>query len=97
MPSKWGLGSTAALWSVVLGGLGFACGFVGPIAFHPEANQGPLLGIFITGPVGLVGGAILGVIAYSLRRLMHPPALKLLVPIGAAWTVGLLVWILRDW
>jgi hypothetical protein len=33
-------------------------GFLGPMILAPEANQGPLLGIFITGPLGLVVGAI---------------------------------------
>ena len=35
--------------------------------FTPEANQGPLLGLFITGPLGFVAGAIGGLI-HSLRR-----------------------------
>jgi hypothetical protein len=37
-------------------------GFLGPMILAPEANQGPLLGIFITGPLGLVVGAIAGAI-----------------------------------
>ena len=49
----------------LLGAIGFAGGFFGPLIVAPEANQGPLLGIFITGPLGflagLVGGALLGV------------------------------------
>lgn len=45
---------------VLLGGLGFAGGFFGPILFNPQANQGPLLGIFITGPLGFILGAIIG-------------------------------------
>lgn len=40
--------------------LGFAGGFVGPIIFTPEANQGPLLGLFITGPGGVLLGALAG-------------------------------------
>ncbi|ESY71163.1 hypothetical protein X742_01675 [Mesorhizobium sp. LNHC232B00] len=35
-----------------------SAGFVGPIIFTPDANQGPLLGIFITGPLGLVVGLV---------------------------------------
>jgi hypothetical protein len=35
---------------------GFVVGFFGPLVFAPEANQGPLLGLFITAPAGgLVG------------------------------------------
>lgn len=52
--------ATAGFWAAVLGAVGFACGFFGPIVFSPDANQGPLLGIFITGPGGAALGAILG-------------------------------------
>jgi hypothetical protein len=45
---------------IVLGSIGFVAGFIGPIIFSPESNQGPLLGIFITGPVGFVSGLIAG-------------------------------------
>ncbi len=44
----------------VVGGIGFVLGFVGPILLTPEANQGPLLGIFITGPLGFVLGLLWG-------------------------------------
>jgi hypothetical protein len=37
-------------------------GFFGPMILTPEANQGPMLGIFITGPLGLLVGAIAGAI-----------------------------------
>jgi hypothetical protein len=50
-------------WAVVLGLVGFVCGFIGPILLNPGANQGPLMGIFITGPGGLILGGILGYIA----------------------------------
>lgn len=45
-----------ALWAFGLGALGFVGGFFGPILLLPEANQGPLLGIFITGPLGFLVG-----------------------------------------
>jgi hypothetical protein len=47
---------------LLMGAAGFLAGFFGPIAIEPGANQGPLLGIFITGPLGVVAGAILGVL-----------------------------------
>lgn len=50
----------------LLGTIGFAGGFVGPLLFAPEANQGPLLGIFITGPLGFVIGSIVGLV-FALR------------------------------
>lgn len=60
--------SCVMLGAVVLGGVGFAAGFFGPLLFAPGANQGPLLGIFITGPLGFVVGAIGGFVYWSLRR-----------------------------
>jgi len=53
--------------AAVLGAVGFTCGFFGPIVLSPEANQGPLLGIFITGPLGVVVGAALGLLSLALR------------------------------
>lgn len=46
----------------IVGGVGFALGFFGPILLQPEANQGPLLGIFITGPGGFLLGCAYGLI-----------------------------------
>jgi len=46
--------------AIVLGGVGFSAGFFGPIIFTPGANQGPLLGIFITGPLGFLLGGVGG-------------------------------------
>jgi flagellar biosynthesis protein FliR len=57
-----GLISSALVGAAALGAIGFCAGFFGPIIFSPEANQGPLLGIFITGPLGFVVGAIAGVV-----------------------------------
>jgi hypothetical protein len=52
----------AGRWARNLGLVAFAVGFFGPIAWAPDANQGPLLGIFITGPLGFVVGALLGLL-----------------------------------
>jgi hypothetical protein len=46
--------------ALIVGAIGFCGGFFGPIVFAPDANQGPLLGIFITGPLGALLGAIGG-------------------------------------
>ena len=66
---------TGALYgALILGGIGFAGGFFGPIILAPDANQGPLLGIFITGPIGFVAGGILGaVFGPSIRRSASRP------------------------
>jgi hypothetical protein len=57
----------AGLGAVILGGVGFVAGFFGPMIFAPDANQGPLLGLFITGPAGVLIGAIAGAV-YAKRR-----------------------------
>ena len=62
-----GLVSSMVLGAVILGGVGFAGGFFGPIIFMPEANQGPLLGIFITGPLGFIVGAAGGAVHWFAR------------------------------
>ncbi|SDA43303.1 hypothetical protein [Mesorhizobium qingshengii] len=59
--------TTMFRWGVILGVVGFVGGFIGPLIFTPEANQGPLLGIFITGPLGFVLGLVVGLVL-SLRR-----------------------------
>jgi hypothetical protein len=53
---------------LIVGGIGFCAGFFGPLVFAPEANQGPLLGIFITGPLGALLGAIGGVVYAKKQR-----------------------------
>jgi hypothetical protein len=53
--------------AAILGSIGFAAGFFGPMIFAPGANQGPMLGIFITGPGGALLGAVAG-FAYGLKR-----------------------------
>jgi hypothetical protein len=60
----------AVMGAAILGGIGFAAGFFGPMIFAPQANQGPLLGIFITGPAGVVLGAIGGYL-YGMARAGH--------------------------
>jgi hypothetical protein len=59
------------LGGVIVGGVGFAIGFFGPIVIgiitSTDSPQGPLLGILITGPLGFVAGLIAGFI-YGLIR-----------------------------
>ena len=54
-------------WGGIVGLAGFVLGFIGPMIVVPEANQGPMLGLFITGPGGAVVGFVYGVIASLLR------------------------------
>ena len=46
----------------ILAFAGFIAGFFGPMLHQPASNQGPLLGIILTGPLGAIIGAVLGLI-----------------------------------
>jgi hypothetical protein len=77
-----GLFGSIVLGALGTGGVGFAGGFFGPIILTPSANQGPLLGLFVTGPLGVVLGAVGGAIywlvwgrrAVALRSAAVQPA-----------------------
>lgn len=47
-------------WAFTIGIICFSAGFFGPMILAPGANQGPLLGILITGPLGLLLGFVIG-------------------------------------
>jgi hypothetical protein len=87
--------ASVGTWTAVLGGIGFACGFLGPIVLDPGANQGPLLGIFITGPAGVVLGAFLGNVAAALGL---PPgrSMAALGVVGAAGGLTILFFCLPE-
>lgn len=51
----------------LVGGAGFAAGFIGPLVIWPGASLGPLLGILFTGPVGFVLGALGAILLRRLR------------------------------
>ena len=53
---------------LVVGGIGFAGGFIGPMILDPTSGNGPLLGIFITGPIGFVVGCLIGVVIEPFRK-----------------------------
>ncbi len=70
-----GRARTVARWcaamAVTLGVVAFLAGFVGPMIVRPDLPQGPLLGLFFTGPLGALAGAILGAVIGLLMPL--PP------------------------
>jgi hypothetical protein len=49
---------TVAGFTLTVAWIAFLVGFVGPMLVVPGANQGPLLGMFYTGPAGFVVGLI---------------------------------------
>ena len=67
-PLRAGLARSVLLGALVTGASAFSLGFFGPIVFTPSANQGPLLGIFITGPLGFLLGAVGGAIHWFVRK-----------------------------
>ncbi len=46
--------------SIFVGATAFVLGFFGPLILFPDNNLGPLLGIFITGPAGVLFGLFVG-------------------------------------
>jgi hypothetical protein len=54
--------------ALISGVISFLLGFVGPMLLWPDANQGPLLGIFITGPLGFIAGLVAGVVYWACKK-----------------------------
>ncbi len=73
---------------LLMGAAGFLAGFFGPIVVTPDANQGPLLGIFITGPLGVAAGAIFGFILPRVTRERF--RLPILIALAAMFFVGII-------
>jgi hypothetical protein len=66
--NRWWQGENLAGFALTVAWICFLVGFVGPMIFAPGANQGPLLGIIYTGPIGLVAGIVWGVWRANARR-----------------------------
>jgi hypothetical protein len=58
-------------WGLIVGVVGFALGFFGPIIYCSyigrDCPQGPLLGIFITGPLGLSLGMLAATVGWVIQ------------------------------
>jgi hypothetical protein len=66
--------TTVVLGALAAGAIGFSVGFFGPLALTPDSPQGPLTGILITGPLGLLLGAIGGGVYWLVHgRRAAPP------------------------
>lgn len=59
---------SALMGGLTIGGISFALGFFGPMILTPKSNQGPMLGIFITGPIGFGVGLLVGAIVGCIRK-----------------------------
>lgn len=75
-------------FALIVGAISFAAGFIGPIMFS-DSNLGPLLGIFVTGPVGFLAGALIGV-AHSARHGRNRSWGRELHWLAAVWLLSLL-------
>ncbi|MDV6348152.1 multidrug ABC transporter permease [Nitrosomonas sp. Is35] len=53
--------------ALILGGLFFTLGFLGPMVISKDTSQGSMIGLFIAAPLGLVVGAIGGYV-YASRQ-----------------------------
>ncbi len=90
----------SALWWIALsvltmGSVGFMAGFIGPMVMAPSANQGPLLGIFFTGPLGVVLGLALGIACAVFSRKRQRVATPLLVVGNVLYAAAIVLVILR--
>jgi hypothetical protein len=65
------LGTYVALGGLVTGSICFSLGFFGPLVFAPNAEQGPLLGLLVTGPLGFLLGCTGGFVYWRTRG--RPP------------------------
>ena len=63
-----GLVSYIIMGGLIVGAMGFILGFFGPILFSLGGNQGPLLGIFLTGPLGFIIGLVGGAFYWKMKR-----------------------------
>ena len=75
-------------FALAVGGIAFAAGFIGPVLLS-DSNLGPLLGIFVTGPIGFLVGALIG-IAYSARRGPEGISRQELRWLATVWLLSLL-------
>lgn len=59
--------TSTLLGALILGGIGFAAGFYGPLIFMPEAIQAPLFGIYVACPLGFLLGGTMGFLYWYIR------------------------------
>ncbi len=82
-------------WALVLGVTGFVSGFFGPMLLVPDANQGPLVGILITGPGGALAGLALGAL-FAILPVSDLVRRRALIACCAVLVVGTLWYLLPE-
>lgn len=65
---KVGVGVSVICGALMLGGLGFMIGFLGPMIVAKDTSQGPLVGVFVGTPVGVILGVIGGYFIASKQQ-----------------------------
>ena len=65
---KISVGRAVISGALMLGGLCFIIGFLGPMVFAKDTSQGPLVGLFIAAPLGVITGAIGGYVFASKQN-----------------------------
>lgn len=71
-----GLAQSVIYGAFMVGGISFCAGFFGPMIFAPGANQGPMLGLFITGPLGFIAGGVGGFVYWLVKRKQRTAGLR---------------------
>jgi hypothetical protein len=71
------------LWAVVIGTVSFVAGFAGPLLLS-TSSLGPLLGIFVTGPLGFLLGGLVGAL-----RVSNGSARLASIVISVVWALAL--------
>jgi len=66
--SPWWRHENPLGFGLFVGTISFLAGFIGPIVVAPDANQGPLLGILYTGPIGVLAGIAWGMVRAWRRK-----------------------------
>lgn len=72
------------VWAICVGAVSFVAGFFGPL-FFSKSNLDPLLGVFVTGPLGILAGALVGALSVAKEsgRLS-------IACVGSVWAMTLL-------